>query len=143
MQNPPNMTELPESVRNIMKASIEQARKAFDTFVATSEKMIQGVDTSSSSAAESVKHLNERIAAFTRQNAEANFNLALRMTEARQLSDIVELQSTHVRDQMEAFTRQMEELRDLTMSVVREGTKTANAAMREQMSHMPKNPMGS
>ena len=47
MQNTPNFAELPDSIRTIMKSSIEQARKAFDTFVASSEKMIQSVDTSS------------------------------------------------------------------------------------------------
>ena len=47
MQNMPNFAEIPDSMRNIMKSSIEQARKAFDTFVASSEKMMQSFDTSS------------------------------------------------------------------------------------------------
>ena len=67
MQNTPNFAELPDSIRNIMKSSIEQARKAFDTLVASSEKMLQSVDTSSMPAAEGLKQLNEKIAAFTRQ----------------------------------------------------------------------------
>jgi hypothetical protein len=30
--------EIPESLRDLMKTSIEQAKRAFDTFAATSEK---------------------------------------------------------------------------------------------------------
>ncbi len=119
----PNFAELPDSIRSIMKSSIEQARKAFDSFVATSENMLHGLDTSSNPVADSVKNLNEKVAAFTRQNAEANFNLAVRLTEARQLSDIVEMQNSYMREQMEAYSRQLEELRDLTVKALKEGSR--------------------
>jgi len=140
MQNTPNFAELPDSIRNIMKSSIEQARKAFDTFVASSEKMIQSVDTSSMPAADGLKQLNEKITAFTRQNAESNFNLAMQLTDARHLSEIVELQNAHLRNQMETFSRQLEELRELTMKTVKEGTKTASTTLQNAASSMPSNP---
>ena len=136
MPNTPNFAELPNSVRNIMKSSIEQARKAFDTFVASSEKMLQSVDTSSVPAAGGLKQLNEKIAAFTRQNAESNFNLAMQLTDAKHLSEIVELQNAHLRSQMETFSRQLEELRELTMKAVQDGTK----AVQNAASSMPSNP---
>ena len=122
-QQPSNFAELPDSIRGIMKSSIEQARKAFDSFVATSENMLQGLDTSANPVADSLKNLNEKVASFTRQNAEANFNLAMKLADARQLSDIVELQNAHMRDQMEAFSRQLEELRELTVRTLKEGSR--------------------
>ena len=140
MQNTPNFAELPDSIRTIMKSSIEQARKAFDTFVASSEKMIQSVDTSSIPGADGLKQLNEKIAAFTRQNAESNFNLAIQLTDARHLSEIVELQNAHLRNQMEAFSRQLEELRELTVKAVKEGTKAASSAVQNAASSLPSNP---
>jgi phasin len=140
MQNMPNFAELPDSIRSIMKSSIEQARKAFDTFVASSEKMMQSFDTSSIPAADGVKQLNEKIAAFTRQNAEANFNLALQLTDAKHLSEIVELQNAHLRSQMENFSHQMEELRELTMKAVKDGTKAASSAVQNAASSLPSNP---
>ena len=102
-QQTPNFAELPDSIRGIMKSSIEQARKAFDSFVSTSENMLHGLDTSSNPVADSLKTLNEKVASFTKQNAEANFNLAIRLADARQLSDIVELQNAHMREQMETL----------------------------------------
>lgn len=129
MTNTPNFTELPDSFRAILKSSIEQAKKAFDTFVSTSEKVVQGFDTSSSSTTGSLKQLNEKIATFTRENAEANFNLALRLTEAKQLSEVVELQSAHVREQMDKYSHQLEELRDLTVKAVKETSQAAGAAV--------------
>jgi phasin len=140
MQNAPNLTELPDSIRTIMKSSIEQARKAFDTFVASSEKMLSGLDTSHNPVADSLKQLNEKVASFTRQNAESNFNLALRLADARQLSEIVELQNAHVREQMETFTRQLEELRELTVKAVKDGSKGAAMAAQSSITAPPQNP---
>src|SRR5271165_2584777 len=137
MQNTPNFAELPESLRTIVKSSIEQTRKAFDTFVASSEKVLHGIDTSSNPVADNLKHLNEKITSFTRQNAEANFNLALRLADARQLSEIVELQNAHVREQMESFSRQLEELRELTVKTVKDGSKAATTAMQNPVNVMP------
>ena len=136
MTNVPNFAELPDSVRGIVKSSIEQARKAFETFASSSEKLIQSVDTSSVPAAEGIKQLNEKIAAFTRQNAEANFNLALQLTDAKHLSEIVELQNAHLRSQLETFSRQFEELRELTMKAVQDGTK----AVQNVANTLPSNP---
>ena len=137
MQNTPNFAELPESLRTIVKSSIEQTRKAFDTFVASSEKVLHGIDTSSNPVADNLKQLNEKITSFTRQNAEANFNLALRLADARQLSEIVELQNAHVREQMESFSRQLEELRELTVKTVKDGSKAATTAMQNPVNVMP------
>jgi phasin len=122
-QQTPNFAELPDSIRGIMKSSIEQARKAFDSFVSTSENMLHGLDTSSNPVADSLKTLNEKVASFTKQNAEANFNLAIRLADARQLSDIVELQNAYMRQQMESFSHQLEELRELTVKALKEGSR--------------------
>ncbi|MGA7325674.1 MAG: phasin family protein [Rhodomicrobium sp.] len=140
MQNTPNFTDLPDSIRSIMKSSIEQARKAFDTFVASSEKVIQGTDTSSNPVADNLKQLNEKIATFTKQNADANFNLAMRLADARQLSEIVELQNAHVREQMETFSRQLEELRELTVKAVKDGSKVASSAVQTAGNSTQSNP---
>jgi phasin len=120
-QQTPNFAELPDSIRNIMKSSIEQARKAFDSFVSTSETMLHGLETPANPVADNLKAFNEKVAAFTRQNAEANFTLAMRLADARQLSDIVEIQNAHMRDQMETYTRQLEELREITVKALKDG----------------------
>jgi hypothetical protein len=124
---------LPDSMRSIMKSSIEQARTAFDTFVASSEKMVHGLDISSNVVVESLIPLNEKIATFTRRNAEANFDLALKLTDAREFSEIVELQNAHVRDQMETFSRQLEELRELTVKAVKDGSQAATKTVPAPM----------
>lgn len=118
--------ELPEPLRDLMKMSIEQARKAFETFAASSEKAWKSFETSSQSARASLQQLNAKIAEITRANAEANFNLAIKLGECKDIAQAMELQSQHVRNQMDKFVHQLEEMRDLTTKIIQEATPANN-----------------
>ena len=58
--------EIPEPLRELMKMSIEQARRAFETFVSTSEKTWKSLENSSQSGRASLYALNAKIAEITR-----------------------------------------------------------------------------
>jgi phasin len=128
MQDMPQFAEMPESVRSIMKASIDQARKAFETFISASQKTMSSFEGSSAGST-GLKQLNEKIAEFTRMNAEANFRFAMKLADAKQFSDVLEMQNSHARELMDTFAKQLEELRELTTNVVRESTKNIAANM--------------
>src|SRR6185437_12095772 len=101
------------SLRDLMKMSIEQAKRAFDTFVATSENTWKSLETTSQSARVGLTALNAKIAEITRNNAEANFALALKLAESKDINQAMDLQTQHARKQMETFVHQLEEMRDL------------------------------
>jgi phasin len=112
--------EIPESLRDLMKMSIEQAKRAFDTFATTSEKTWRSLENTSQSARSGLKTLNTKIADITRSDAEANFALALKLAESKDINQAMELQSQHARKQMEAFVHQLEEMRDLAAQIIQE-----------------------
>jgi len=116
--------EVPDAFRDLMKVSIEQAKRAFDTFAATSERTWKTFETSSQTASSGLRSLNEKIAEITRNNAEANFNLAMKLTESKDVSQAMELQTEHARKQMESFVHQLEEIRDLATQVIQDSTPT-------------------
>ena len=112
--------EVPDAFRDLMKVSIEQTKRAFDTFAVTSERTC--FETSSQTASSGLRSLNEKIAEITRNNAEANFNLAMKLTESKDVSQAMELQTEHARKQMESFVHQLEEIRDLAAQVIQDST---------------------
>jgi phasin len=129
MQEMPQFAEMPESVRNVMKSSIEQAKKAFDSFIGASQKAMQGMEASSSTPAGGLKDLNEKIAEYTRLNADANFQYAMKLTDTRQLSDVVELQNAHVRETMDRFTKQLDDLRELMTTAMKQSAQNVTSNM--------------
>jgi hypothetical protein len=129
MQEMPQFAEMPESVRNVMKSSIEQAKKAFDSFIGASQKAMQGMEASPSAQAGGLKELNDKIAEYTRLNADANFHYAMKLADTRQLSDVVELQNAHVRETMDRFTKQLEDLRELMTTVMKQSAQNVTSTM--------------
>jgi phasin len=129
MQEMPNFGEMPDQVRNIMKASIDQARKAFETFISASQQVMSNFEGPGNPATDGMKQLNEKIAEFTRMNADANFRFAMKLTDAKQLQDLIELQNGHVRDLMDSYAKQLEELRTLTTKIVQDSAKVVSSNM--------------
>jgi hypothetical protein len=120
MQDMPQFTEMPDSVRAMMKASIEQARQAFDMFIGASQKAIVNLQGPATGTPDSLKQLNDKIAEFTKLNADANFSLAMKLADAKQVGDVIEIQNQHVRELMTMYSKQLEELRELTTRLVKD-----------------------
>jgi hypothetical protein len=89
--------ELPQSLRDLMKVSIQQAQRAFETFAATSETTWKTMESVSQPASAGMRALNEKIAEITRGNANANFALALKLAESKDIVQAMELQTEHAR----------------------------------------------
>ena len=136
--------EVPDAFRDLMKISIEQTKRAFETFAATSEKAWKTFETSSQTAGSGLRSLNEKIAEITRNNAEANFALAMRLAESKDVGQAMELQTEHARKQMESFVHQLEEIRDLAAQVIQDSTPAGmprhQALIREAWSPACKSP---
>jgi hypothetical protein len=130
MQEMPQFAEMPESVRSIMKASIDQARKAFETFISASQQAMSSFEAPANPATDGLKQLNEKIAEYTRMNADSNFRFALKLADAKQINEVIEMQTHYVREIMEAYAKQMEDIRSLTVRLVQDGAKNVS-------SHMP------
>jgi phasin len=120
--------EIPDSVRELMKLSIEQAQRAFETFVATNEKTWKSFEAQSQSARSALHALDGKIAEITRENAEASFALAMKLAESKDIKQAIELQSEHAKKQMESFAQQLEAMRDLAAKLVQEAKDASPAA---------------
>lgn len=130
MQEMPKFAEMPEPMRNIMKASIDQARKAFEAFISASQQAMSNFEgPSNNPAMDSLKQFNDKIAEFTRKNADANFQFAMKLADAKQVTDVVDMQNEFVRNLMESYANQLEELRSLTTRIVQDSAKAAGSNM--------------
>lgn len=114
--------EIPQPLRDLMKMSIEQARRAFEMFAAMSEKPWKSLESSSPMGRAGLFAMNAKIAEIMRANADANFALAMKLAESKDVQQAIELQSQHLKSQMETFAQQLEEMRDLAAKLVQEAT---------------------
>jgi hypothetical protein len=64
---------------------------------------------------QSFKVVQDRAVKFAKQNGEACFNLASELASAKDVADVLGIQSRHAQTQMQAYTLQAQELTRLMM----------------------------
>jgi hypothetical protein len=115
MAQPP--VEFPQQLRELTERNVEHARAAYGQFM---DAFSQAMGTWASAAPANAmtagfKVVQERAVTFAKQNGEACFNLASELANAKDLTDILGIQSRHAQQQMQAYGLQAQELTRLMM----------------------------
>jgi phasin len=108
--NQPMEFEIPASVRELASKSVDQAREAYNRFLEAARQAQDVVTKSSDVLANGARELNEKAVKYTEANLQAQFELAQRLVNAKDLKEALDIQSQFARQQMETFAHQAQEL---------------------------------
>jgi phasin len=112
--------EFPQQLRELAEKNIEQARTTYGQFMdALTQAMSAWLSAPSEAMTSRVKAVQERAIQFAKENAEAGFALANELTKAKDLQDVLRLQSSFAQKQMESYARQAQELGRLLAEATR------------------------
>jgi hypothetical protein len=116
MAQPPPF-EIPQQLREMTERNVELARSTYGQFMdAVSQAMGAWVGAAPANAMTAgFKTVQERAVKFAKQNGEACFNLASELANAKDIADVLSIQSRHAQTQMQAYTLQAQELTRLMM----------------------------
>jgi phasin len=117
-------TAVPEGVRALAEKNVAQSREAYDRSKDAFDASLTTFERSFDAAA-----FNRRIVDIARRNVESSFDLASSLAKAKNLTDIVELQTAFWRKQFGVLTAQAEEVRALSTKVAAD----AAAPIKSQM----------
>jgi phasin len=121
-----NDFEIPSSVRDLASKSVDQAREAYNRFVEATRQAQDVVAKSSDVFASSARELNEKAMKYTEANLQAQFELAQRLVQAKDLKEALDIQSQFARQQMETFAHQAQELSRLVAQSAQKATPTSH-----------------
>jgi phasin len=102
--------EVPSEMRDFAEKSVEQARKAFEGFVGAAQKAAGAMDAAPFPVPAPMKDLGTKAMGFAETNVKAAFDLAQKLVQARDMQEVLALQSEYVRAQMSAIQEQAREL---------------------------------
>jgi phasin len=112
--------EIPQQMRELAQKNIEQARTAYGQLMDTmTQAMSAWISVPSEAMTSGFKAIQERAIQFAKENAEAGFALANDLTKARDVQDVLRLQSSFAQKQMESYGRQAQELGRLMVEATR------------------------
>ena len=133
-------TAVPEGVRALAEKSVAQTRQAYDRSLAAFDTSLTTFERTFDAAGQGATAFNRKIVDIARRNVSASFDLATSLAAAKNLADIVELQSAFWRKQFGVLTAQAEEVRALATKVTTDAaeqinSQTAGGANRPAKAH--------
>jgi phasin len=104
--------EIPQQLRDLAERNVEQARQAYGQFM---DAMVQATSMwmgamPANDMTSGFKVVQDRSVRFAKQNAEACFSLASELANAKDIPDVLAIQSRYAQTQMQAYALQAQEL---------------------------------
>jgi hypothetical protein len=112
--------EIPPELRDMAEKNVEQARAAYGQFMDFMTQAM-GAWTKSAAGAEmgGFKAVQDRAIAFAKENAERSFALASDLARAKDIQEVLTLQSRYAQTQMQTFGIQAQQLSWLMGDAIR------------------------
>jgi hypothetical protein len=116
MAQPPTFG-IPQQLRDLTEKNLEHARSAYGQFMdAMTQAMSMWTNaTPANTMTAGFKVVQDRAVKFAKQNGDACFNLASELANAKDLTDVLSIQSRHAQTLFQAYALQAQELSRLMM----------------------------
>jgi phasin len=123
-------TTVPESVRALAEKTVNQTREAYERGKEALEESIDALERSFDAAGQGATAFNRKLIDIAQRNLNSGFDLAKSLAGAKNLAEIVELQSSFIRSQFDVFASQASEIRALTTKIAADTSEP----IKDQMS---------
>ncbi len=130
--------EIPAEMRTLAEKSVEQAKTAFDGFIGAANKAVAAADTQASTAHTHSSELAKRAMGYAEQNVAAAFDLAQRLLHAKDVQEVVHIQTEFVKTQVSALQSQMTEFGTTVQASARKVAESAQATVEGAASEIRK-----
>ena len=102
--------EIPKEMRAMAEASVDQARKAFEKFVAGAQQTAGAIEARGATVRASAKDISAKAMSYAEKNMQASLDYAQALLHAKDLSEVMRLHSEYVRSQMRSLAEQASEM---------------------------------
>jgi phasin len=105
--------EIPKEMRSMAEASFEQARKAFEKFLATAEQTAGSIEERGATVRAGAKDIGAKAFSYAEKNVQASLDYAQALLHARDLTEMMRLHGEYVQTQMRSLAEQAGEMGEI------------------------------
>jgi phasin len=116
--------EVPADMRKFAEQSVESARQAFDRFIAAAHEAVTDFEGRAQAAKSGAMDVGGRAMSFAERNMAASFEFAQKLVKARDVEEVIRLQTDYVKAQIQALNDQTRELAEAAAQVAKETAST-------------------
>ncbi len=102
--------DIPPDMRRMAEQSVEQARQAFDGFIAAAHRTVSTIEEQATSAQANVRDMGQKAMTYAEKNVTTSFEFAQKVLQAKDLQEILQIQSEFVRAQLQTLAQQAQDL---------------------------------
>jgi phasin len=102
--------EIPKEMRQMAEASVEQARKALDKFMANAQATAGTIEERRATVRAGAKEIGVKAVSYAEKNVQASLDYAQSLLKAKDLPEVMKLHSDFVQGQMRALAEQASEM---------------------------------
>ena len=121
--------EIPPQFRDFVEKSASQAKEACDKMKTTTDEMTDRLRESYATATRGANDYGLQLIEAGRAHANSAFDYATKLVAAKSFSELVELTTTHAREQFEVLTEQSKKLTSLAQKVANETAEPIKEGM--------------
>jgi phasin len=102
--------EIPKDMRSMAEASFDQARQAFEKFVAGAQQTAGAIEERGATVRAGARDINARAMSYAEKNVQASLDFAQALVHAKDLTEVMRLHSEYVTAQMRSLAEQASEM---------------------------------
>ena len=115
--------EIPKDMRSMAQASFDQARKAFDKFMASAQQTAGSIEERGATVRASAKDISTKAISNAERNVQASLDYAEKLLQAKDLTEVMRLHSEYVQAQMRALAEQASEMGQIVSRAAMDAAK--------------------
>jgi phasin len=121
---------VPEAVRAVAEKTVAQTREVYERSKGTLDASIEMFERTFDAAGQGAAAFNRKFIDIAQRNVNSVFDLAKSLASAKDLSEVVELQTAYWQKQFSALTAQAEEVRALSTNVTADAGEPLKAHVK-------------
>ena len=115
--------EIPKEMRSMAEASFDQARKAFEKYLASAQASAGSLEERGATVRAGAKDIGAKAVSYAEKNVQASLDYAQSLLHAKDLTEIMRLHSEYVQAQMRSLAEQASEMGQLVSKAAMEAAK--------------------
>ncbi|WP_371421062.1 phasin [Tardiphaga sp.] len=115
--------EIPKEMRAMAEASFDQAKQAFEKFLASAQSTASSIENRGETVRAGAKDVSTKAIAYAEKNVAASLDYAQQLLHAKDLGDVMRLHSEYVQSQMKSLAEQASEMGQIMSRAATEAAK--------------------
>ena len=115
--------EIPKEMRSMAEASLDQARKAFEKFLASAQQTAGTIEERGATVRAGAKDVGSKAISYAEKNVQASLDYAQSLVRAKDLTEIMRLHSEYVQAQMRSLAEQAGEMSQIVSRAAMDAAK--------------------